>query len=309
MHQMSSSPRKATDMKLEALKNIVTSGAGRQLLQLQKHSPTIMIVAGAVGVVSTAVLAARATLKLEDILVEAQKDLKTIDEIGGSFSDEDKLQAKSWVYARAGMGIAKLYGPTFVVGVATISCMVGSHSIMTKRNAGLAAAYKALDEGFKKYRARVAADLGEDKDLEYRYGLKDTEIVDEDEHGQKVTVAKRATSEAPSIYARFFDETNRNWVRNVDNNRMFLRAQQNWANDKLQARGHLFLNEVYEMLGMEHTKPGAVCGWVFNRGDGDKFVDFGIFNGDSVAAREFVNGHNYSILLDFNVDGPILDLI
>lgn len=298
-------------MNFSSIKNLVTSGAGRQLLQLQKHSPSIMIGVGALGVVATAVLASRATLKLDEILVDAQKDLRTIDEIAdrsSNISEDDKLQAKSWVYAKAGLGIAKLYGPTFVVGAVTIGCMFGSHSIMTKRNAGLAAAYTALEKGFKQYRERVAADLGEDKDLEYRYGLKDEQVVIEDNGDEKVTIVKKATDASPSIYARFFDETNRNWTRNADNNRFFLRAQQNWANDKLQARGHLWLNEVYDMLGMEHTSAGAVTGWVISK-DGDNYVDFGIFNGDSVAAREFVNGNNYSVLLDFNVDGVIFDKI
>ena len=298
-------------MNLAVLKNVVTSKGARQLLQLQKHSPTILVGIGAAGVIATAVLAARATLKLEDILVDAQKDLRTIDEIVAKdrgVSDDDALQAKAWVYAKAGMGIAKLYGPTFVVGAATISCFVGSHNIMTKRNAGLAAAYKAVDSAFKKYRERVVADLGQEKDVEYRYGMTDVETTEADENGEKVMTGKLNLNEAPSMYARFFDETNRNWQRNVDNNRMFLRMQQNWANDRLLARGHLFLNEVYEMLGMEHTKAGAVTGWVIDKG-GDNYVDFGVFNGDSVAAREFVNGHNYSVLLDFNVDGVILDLI
>ena len=300
-------------MNLAVLKNVVTSKGARQLLQLQKHSPTILVGIGAAGVIATAVLAARATLKLEDILVDAQKDLRTIDEIVAKdrgVSDDDALQAKAWVYAKAGMGIAKLYGPTFVVGAATISCFVGSHNIMTKRNAGLAAAYKAVDSAFKKYRANVIKDLGEDKDLEYRYDLDSdaTEVIGKTEDGADIMKSTRSSTEAPSMYARFFDETNRNWQRNVDNNRMFLRMQQNWLNDRLLARGHVFLNEAYEALGMEHTKAGAVTGWVVGK-NGDNYIDFGVFNGDSVAAREFVNGHNYSVLLDFNVDGVILDLI
>ena len=92
---------------------------------------------------------------------------------------------------------------------------------------------------------------------------------------------------------------------------MFLRAQQQYANDKLIAQGHLFLNEVYDMLGLPRTKAGAIVGWVYddNNAVGDNFVDFGIYDVHRETARDFVNGYERSILLDFNVDGVIYDLI
>jgi hypothetical protein len=98
---------------------------------------------------------------------------------------------------------------------------------------------------------------------------------------------------------------NPNWQKNSEHNKLFLKCQQSYANDMLQARGHVFLNEVYSWLGLEHSKAGAVVGWVINS-DGDNFVDFGIFDpGNS----RFVNGQERSILLDFNVDGVIYDKI
>ena len=89
---------------------------------------------------------------------------------------------------------------------------------------------------------------------------------------------------------------------------LFLRTQQNYANDLLKARGHLFLNEVYSMLGIPHTSAGAIVWWTIGAG-GDNYVDFGIFTRDSQVVREFVNGYERSILLDFNVDGVIWDMI
>jgi hypothetical protein len=87
---------------------------------------------------------------------------------------------------------------------------------------------------------------------------------------------------------------------------MFIRSQQNYANDLLNARGHVFLNEVYDMLGIERTSAGAVVGWV--RGNGDNEIDFGVLN-DLHSGQRFINGDERSVLLDFNVDGVVYDLI
>ena len=83
-----------------------------------------------------------------------------------------------------------------------------------------------------------------------------------------------------------------------------------FANDLLKARGRLFLNEVYRMLGIDETKAGQVVGWVYNPDNptGDNFVDFGIYNMQRERVRAFVNGYEPNILLDFNVDGVIWDL-
>lgn len=70
------------------------------------------------------------------------------------------------------------------------------------------------------------------------------------------------------------------------------------------------MNEVYEMLGFPITKAGASVGWIYNKDEpvGDNFVDFGIYNLNSQKAHDFVNGYERSIVLDFNVDGPIIDM-
>lgn len=109
-----------------------------------------------------------------------------------------------------------------------------------------------------------------------------------------------------SPYARWFNETCLGWNNIPENNLMFLRYQQNHANDMLKSRGYIFLNEVYDMLGIPRTKAGQVIGWVFDPDNpvGDNYVDFGLFD---TRNEDFVNGYINSVLLDFNVDGAILD--
>ena len=164
----------------------------------------------------------------------------------------------------------------------------------------------------KEERSVSSADLREDLDRELRYNIKARAVQEivTDENGNETTVT--STVEVPEInhdnseYARCFDETCIGWTRDPEYNMMFVTQIQNWANDRLQSKGYLYLNEVYEMLGFQRTKAGQVVGWLYN-GDGDNYVDFGIFNINDKQKRRFVNGYEKSIWLDFNVDGNILD--
>ena len=108
-----------------------------------------------------------------------------------------------------------------------------------------------------------------------------------------------------SQYARFFDECSAAWQKDSKYNLMYLKSTQNLMNDRLRSRGHLFLNEVYDHLGLPRSKEGQIVGWIYDTENpiGDNFVDFGIFDDRSKPdISEFEN----SILLDFNVDGNIL---
>jgi hypothetical protein len=282
----------------------------RSVLQGQKHSPKILFVTGIVGVVATTVVACRATLKLEEVLVSAQKDLDTVRELQHKkYSEEDREQDTAYVYIRSAVKVVKLYLPAVCLGAFSIGCLVGANNILTKRNVALTAAYAAIDRSFGEYRDRVVKELGEDKDREFRYGVREEEKTIVDDNGKKSKdVVKRVGFGPTSGYARFFDEYSRHWDRHPDYNSMFIQCQQNYANDLLRSRGHVFLNDVYDMLGFERTTPGSVVGWIRD-GDGDGYIDFGVYNHRNPRARDFVNAREGSVLLDFNVDGVIYDKI
>jgi hypothetical protein len=267
---------------------------------------------GVVGVVGTVVLASRATLKLEEVLTDIENKKSIAETLRSKknalYSEED--YRKDMVVLRLQMitGVLKLYGPAVLVGALSIAALTGSHVALARRNMALTAAYAAIEKGFKEYRSRVVKEYGEDKDRELRYGSVKKDIVEETATGPKVTTTKRCDPNEVSIYARFFDENNANFQREAVYNRIFLQCQQNYFNDILHSRGHVFLNEVYDALGMDRSRAGAVVGWVLSKAS-DNFVDFGIFNGNSPAVRDFVNGDEGAILLDFNVDGVIYDKI
>lgn len=293
---------------MKRIPNWVTTKIGRQLLVGQKHSPTVLFGAGVVGVITTTVLACRATLKLEEVLEETKANLETSRTLSHKdYSEKDRQKDTAYIYIRGVVAVTKLYGPALIVGALSVASLAGSHNILTKRNAALTAAYAALDKGFAEYRRRVVSEFGEEKDRELRHGVA---VYDgkNDNTGKTDKSIMRAGPAGASIYARFFDEYSRSWSPTPEYNLLFLKCQQNYANDLLHSRGHVFLNEIYDMLGIERSKAGAVVGWVIST-EYDNYIDLGLFDGDNPRARDFVNGREGSILLDFNVDGVIYDKI
>lgn len=203
-----------------------------------------------------------------------------------------------------------------LLGALSISAVVTSNNILRKRNVALAAAYTTVNKSFKEYRGRVVERFGKDLDRELRYDIKakEVEVTETDENGNETTVTKTYEVFDPnkrSDFARIWDDGCIGWSKSPEHNLVFLKQQQGQANNRLQRDGYLFLNDVYEMLGFPRTSAGQVVGWVYDEKNpvGDNFVDFGIYDLDSEKARDFVNGYERSIVLDFNVDGIVYDLI
>lgn len=274
----------------------VTRFAGRTNLTLQKNSPHIFFVAGVAGTMLSTVMACRATLRLEKVLEESKDEIDVIRAREQVVGGPDH-RALAVAYGTMGKKMVRLYGPSVLVSAASIGLLTSSHVTMTKRNNTLAATVVALSKAYEEYRERVREEVGEERELELYHGIKDVEIKTKDGKA----IIKVVDPNNMSIYARFFDEGSVNWVKNAEYNRLFLAGVQSYLNDLLHARGHVFLNEAYDALGIERSDAGQHVGWSMY-GDGDMFVDFGILE---VYNANFVNGSEPRILLDFNVDGPI----
>ena len=298
--------------KTEIMKS-VTGVASKTVMKLKKHSPEILVVAGIAGTVVSAVLACKATTKVAEILDETKGTLDTIHEgmetgaiNGQEYTTEDGKKDTVVVYAQTGMKLAKLYGPAIILGTLSITSILASNNILRKRNVALGAAYAAIDKSFKEYRGRVIERFGEQVDTELKYGIKAKkfeEIEVDPETGKEKKVKKTVMVADPNLqsdYAVYFDSKSRNYETNPDYNRMFLKAQQAFANDKLQTRGHLFLNEVLDDLDLPRTPAGQIVGWTKDGPDG--YVNFRIVE----VERETEDGrHEPALLLDFNVEGNI----
>lgn len=298
--------------KTEIMKS-VNGVASKAVMKLKKHSPEILVVAGIAGTVVSAVLACKATTKVAEILDETKGTLDTIYEgmetgaiNGQEYTTDDGKKDTVVVYAQTGMKLAKLYGPAIILGTLSITSILASNNILRKRNVALGAAYAAIDKSFKEYRGRVIERFGEQVDTELKYGIKAKkfeEIEVDPETGKEKKVKKTVMVADPNLqsdYAVYFDSKSRNYETNPDYNRMFLKAQQAFANDKLQTRGHLFLNEVLDDLDLPRTPAGQIVGWTKDGPDG--YVNFRIVE----VERETEDGrHEPALLLDFNVEGNI----
>ena len=290
--------------------------------QIKKHSPEILLVTGVVGTVATTVLACKATTKAGDILDKAKEKIDGIHEVADDpeyanvYTPEDKKKDLTIAYTQTAIDFVKLYGPSILLGAASITCILASHNIIRKRNVALSAAYAAVDRSFKEYKGRVIERFGEELDRELTYNIKAKEIeeVVTNEDGttsvEKKTVDV-ATGPVLSEYAMCFDDTCLNWSRNAEENKFFLMQLERMLNDRLKSQHIVTLNEVREAIGLPLTPMAAVIGWVYDEKNPnvDNYIDLGIFNIHCEANRNFVNGFEKSVWLNPNVDGEIYSLM
>ncbi len=283
----------------------ITRKVARQVLVAKKNSPHFFFVGGVVGVAASTVLACRATLKLEVKLDEIKDDVDAAKAVYQEKQDRDEVQEAykhvGYVTLKSAVVLGKLYGPSLALGAVSIAALTGSHIQLTRRNAALSATLAIVSKAYEEYRMRVRDEVGESKELDIYRGLKDQERTID---GKKQTV-KVYDPDQKSPYSRIFDETCPNWQKDPELNRMFLNIQQTYINIKLNANGHVFLNEVYDLIGLERSRAGAVVGWL-RTGDGDGFIDFGVYEAYN---SRFINNMERSVWLDFNVDGVINEMI
>lgn len=311
-----------------AFENFITKAsqlASRTKLLASKYSPEILLGVGIVTGVTAAVVACRETSNLDSIVKEGSKKLDICKEerlkvvngtstLSREYTERMYNQDKLLITFQTGVNVVRNYAPAIALGALSIASILYSHKILAGRNLALVAAYNIVQKNFEDYRANVKERFGEDVDNELRYGVKE-ESVKSKETGKKETqkvVSDEAVKKLSdySDYSRLFDEMNPNWSDSPEINKYFLRQAEAWCNNKLKAQGHLFLNEVYDQLGYDHTSAGSVVGWVL--GNGDDYVDFGLFdiNDKTKEAKSaFINNAEKSVIIDFNVDGVIYDKI
>lgn len=308
-------------MDNKIIKTVKTS-ISKAGFEVKKHSPEIFLITGIVGVITAAVVACKATMNVPEIIDEAKENIDAVHscmedkEIAEEYNNDDAKKDLAVVYIRTGAKLVYNYIPSLIIGALSITSILASNNILKGRNMALAAAYAAVDGRFKEYRNRVAERFGEEVEKELRYNMiaKTITETNTNENGKEITIEKNDKVIDPntlSPYARFFDEYCPNWEKDSEYNLMFLQAQQQYANDLLKSRGFIFLNEVYDLIGIPRTKAGQIVGWAYDEDNpkGDNYVDFGIYDVNREGSREFVNGYERAILLDFNVDGDILDYV
>lgn len=308
---------KKTELVTKASQILVKTKLG-----IKKHSPEILVVTGIGTGIVAAIIACKQTIKANNIIAEAQKNLQNIEDAKelaanneAEYTEENEQADRKYIAIQTTVGMVKTYALPVGLGILSITCILAGHHILKKRNVALAAAYSALSTDFMNYRKRVADKYGKDVDFMLKNGLEKqiiaNKVIDPETGEVKETKEEALTYEGDKLsqYARVFDEVgSTQWTPSADHNRAFLLMEQNYFNERIRTRGYIFLNEVYERLGFRPTKAGSVVGWVYQNADYEG-IDFGIFTAHTQKAAEFLEGAEPSIILDFNVQGDILSLV
>lgn len=307
-------------MKMNAVMANVSRFAAKAKFKLGKHSPEILMVVGAVGAVTSTVMACKATLKVNDILAAHDATVATIHDVqegkvqikaGEEYTEEDVKKDLTTTYVQTGLKIAKLYAPAVILGTLSIGCMFGSNHILQKRNAALTAAYVTLDKAFGNYKERVTERFGDRVQSELEHGIKavevESKVVNEDGTEETIKSYVDEVDGAHSPYDLIFDEMIDEWQPDAQYNKWHLAQVEDTANRRLRTQGYLFLNDVYRMIGRYNSgamivKPeGQIVGWLYdpNNENLQNCVKLGLdkMRGDR------------NVVLHFNVDGPIIDKI
>lgn len=306
---------------------------GSNLIQKVKfRSPELLIGAGVVGLVGAAVVAVRRGVRWHSAAkAEIVHDLETIKKAEGSpqYTREDKVQDYARVIGKGVWSFTQIYGPSVAAGVASVVSILAGTGVLKGRLAAMTSAAATAKVALERYRSRVREKLGEDADYEFAYEVsaKKAKIKHEDGTKESLVTYHLVPSSgewmAASPYSRLWDENAMEWCANRDIQFLTLRSLENHFNQELNARGVVFLNDVYKALGLPMSKDAALVGWIkdyekpkmaklaaeLGRVPGDGMISFGVFENESPSARAYLAGDDNRVVLDFNVDGVIYDLI
>lgn len=297
----------------------ITTAFHTGMARISKHAPTILSVAASAGVVATGYLAWRAGTRFEDCEGRDWDRRKECIRNADQIADEDvrKIEMKNRILFI--VDTVHTCAPAAIVGAATITMIYFSNSISKKRLAAVGAAYTALQTAFDGYKKTIVNALGKETFEKItrpqlpNVGKSAEEILSSDNKSDAADVvdAVIASINDLSPYARIITEESSNcWDTSEDYTSENLAAVQLWANRRLERKGHLFLNEVYDQLGLSRTREGAVVGWIKNSEVGDGYVSFGDFDSNTYRVpSEDYSRVDTNFIIDFNVDGMIWDKI
>lgn len=291
----------------------VSRTIGMASLRLKSASPEILVGIGVVGVIFSTFLACKATLKADAVINEAKETLNSIEECKETvaedkYTENDYKNDTKLVYVQTCVKMARIYAPAAFIGLMSLTCILAGHDILRKRNIAMNAAYSAAVKSFDNYRENVRKELGEEADKRFRYNIRkaETEVTEVDENNNVINTKKEidiSDYDGKSGIARWLDDCTNVSGKDTEYKLWKLKCDETTCNQLLKSRGYLFLNEVYECLGLPITSEGQLLGWIYNdkRPIGDNYVDFNL----QEAMRDGDTEPSY--IVDFNIDGNIIN--
>lgn len=201
-----------------------------------KYSPQILTGIGIAGVVSTTVLAIKATPKAVKLVEEE------------AYERKEKLTPMEVVKTTW-----KCYIPTAVSMATSITCLICANSVNTKRNAALAAAYKISETAFIEYKDKVVETIGEKKEKTVREKIAEDKVKNNPPTQNTIIMTDSGTELfLEPVSGRYF-KSDMEKIRRIENE----------CNKKMlhDINGYMSLNDFYDELGLEHSSIGYELGW------------------------------------------------
>ena len=228
----------------------IGSAYGALKMFVIKNAPTLLVAGGTALMAGSTVMAAKASFSYkEEVLMPHVEEVVRIS-MDETLDEETKKAETDKEKAALTIDTAKRFLPAAGLMVAGIACIAAGHTMQLKRLAGLSAALAAVKFENEQIKADAAGE--EIEPVTVTHDGK-TDVVRTEVDGHLLPVE--------DFRNRVFGPENKNWDPSPVVCENFLNAVERHANDKLRWQGHLFLNELYKMLGMPETRLGAVMGW------------------------------------------------
>ena len=301
----------------------------------RKFAPEILTYGGLAAMIGGTVFACKQTPKAVEIVEDTKKQLaviKATEEEAAqnnrlvkrgdgliSYSAQDFKKDITIAHVNNVKALAKNYAVPAVLLIGGTAMVLGGHGILRKRNAVAIATLSSVMEGFNKYRSNVIKELGETADKHFRFGKGTPDVIETvDAETGAVTQEKTSTdgfSEFPEDDPRFFmfsKETAPDYYKgNLLMDLSQLKAFQGMATDELRIYGNINVNRIRQICGVKPIDEGLDNGYVVD-GDGDGYVDFGIFDrvtGEPLSWVYECVKEGQGIPVELNIDGNIKGLL
>lgn len=292
-------------MNFKKIYNSVKSG-------LVKAAPGLMITCGIAGVAVGSYKAAQVTPMAKEAIAEFKATRDAIEQ--HEEDPEAKRECIKAGYRSLGSTLLHAYAKPVLFVTGGTALILGGHGIVSKKLATTTASLISTDRIFRNYRNNVIEDQGEEADFRYRTGVKtvNVETVEQDVRGRKRKVNKEYDVLEELVndpFLKLFDESNPNFTKNPTRNLDFLRQQVDFLNRRLVAEGFVSLNDVLYQLGYNRCAEGSIYGWFYDPDNPNchNEIDIGIKDIRRKTIQNAINGYEPVILLNFNVDGLIIN--
>lgn len=246
----------------------------------KKHSPEILTGIGIAGMVTTVVMAVRATPKAI-AMVEAHEEEWNMEAIGtGDYNNMPKIEVVKACWT--------CYIPATIVGMVSIGCLIGASSVNLRRNAALATAYTLSESALKEYQEKVIEEIGEKKEQSVRDAIAKDRIEKNPISKSEVVVTERGDTLCYDMLSGRYFKTDIEKLRKIEND----------LNRQMRDDIYITLNEFYYAIGLEPIKIGDNIGWNIDKGYIDlKFSSQITENGQPCLVLDYQVGPSYDFRL------------